>query len=146
MGDAYERELRHLIDRRRFLGAHRWGRHRRAVGCLRPLQRLRHQPNAGREHGGADAQRTPTRRRRAEPLHLGGLRPLEQFKAWREENGIEQNLKFITQPEEVPTVLKGPGGDKWDMSYGDNVVLSDYKDLGLILPDDRSNRCPALPV
>ena len=43
-------------------------------------------------------------------------------------------MKYITQPEEVPTVLKGPGGDKWDMSYGDNVVLSYYKELGLIAP------------
>jgi spermidine/putrescine transport system substrate-binding protein len=58
----------------------------------------------------------------------------KQFKSWREQNGITQNLKFITQPEQVPTVLKGAGGDKWDLSYGDNVVLTDYKDLGLILP------------
>ena len=58
----------------------------------------------------------------------------KQFKSWREQNNITQNLKFITQPEEVPTVLKGPGGDKWDMSYGDNVVLTDYKNLGLISP------------
>ena len=64
MGDAYERELRHLIGSAAVPGTHRWGRRRRAAGCLRALQRLRHQPNAGREHGGADAQRTPTRRRR----------------------------------------------------------------------------------
>lgn len=58
----------------------------------------------------------------------------KQFKDWREENDITQHLKFITQPEEVPTVLKGAGGDKWDLSYGDNVVLTDYKNLGLITP------------
>jgi spermidine/putrescine transport system substrate-binding protein len=58
----------------------------------------------------------------------------KQFKSWREENDIDQHLKFITQPEEVPTVLKGAGGDKWDLAYGDNVVLTDYKNLGLILP------------
>ncbi len=43
-------------------------------------------------------------------------------------------MKYITTPEEVPTVLKGPGGDKWDIAYGDNVVLTDYADLGLISP------------
>jgi len=58
----------------------------------------------------------------------------KQFAAWRQENNIKQHLKFITQPEEVPTVLKGAGGDKWDLSYGDNVVLTDYKNLGLIRP------------
>jgi spermidine/putrescine transport system substrate-binding protein len=58
----------------------------------------------------------------------------KQFASWRQENGITQHLKFITQPEEVPTVLKGAGGDKWDLSYGDNVVLTDYKNLGLIRP------------
>ena len=31
-------------------------------------------------------------------------------------------------------MLKGAGGDKWDLSYGDNVVLTDYKNLGLIMP------------
>ncbi|HVD69074.1 MAG TPA: ABC transporter substrate-binding protein, partial [Actinomycetota bacterium] len=58
----------------------------------------------------------------------------KQFASWRQENNITQHLKFITQPEEVPTVLKGAGGDKWDLSYGDNVVLTDYKNLGLIRP------------
>jgi len=58
----------------------------------------------------------------------------KQFASWRQQNGITQHLKFITQPEEVPTVLKGAGGDKWDLSYGDNVVLTDYKNLGLIRP------------
>ena len=58
----------------------------------------------------------------------------KQFASWRQENNVTQHLKFITQPEVVPTVLKGAGGDKWDLSYGDNVVLTDYKNLGLIRP------------
>ena len=53
---------------------------------------------------------------------------------WMKAQGITANIKYITTPEEVPTVLKGPGGDKWDIAYGDNVVLLDYKDLGLIHP------------
>jgi spermidine/putrescine-binding protein len=73
----------------------------------------------------------------------------KQFKSWREQNGITQNLKFITQPEEVPTVLKGPGGDKWDISYGDNVVLTDYENLGLISPltlDEVPNLAGLMPA
>jgi spermidine/putrescine-binding protein len=56
------------------------------------------------------------------------------FTKWFKDNDITTNVKYITGPEEVPTVLKGPGGEKWDISYGDNVVLTDYKDLGLIRP------------
>ena len=56
------------------------------------------------------------------------------FENWFSDNGITLNTKYITQPEEVPTVLRGPGGDQWDMSYGDNVVLGDLKNLGLIRP------------
>ncbi len=58
----------------------------------------------------------------------------DDFKTWLKDQNITEHVKYITQPEEVPTVLKGPGGDKWDMSYGDNVVLSYYKTLGLIKP------------
>jgi spermidine/putrescine-binding protein len=56
------------------------------------------------------------------------------FTKWFKANDINTNVKYITGPEEVPTVLKGPGGDKWDISYGDNVVLTDYMNLGLIRP------------
>jgi spermidine/putrescine-binding protein len=58
----------------------------------------------------------------------------DDFKTWLKDQNITEHVKYITQPEEVPTVLKGPGGDKWDMSYGDNVVLSYYNTLGLIQP------------
>jgi spermidine/putrescine transport system substrate-binding protein len=60
--------------------------------------------------------------------------PDPSFKKWLKNQGLVEHVKYITQPEEVPTVLKGAGGDKWDMSYGDNVVLSYYKQLGLIAP------------
>jgi spermidine/putrescine-binding protein len=53
---------------------------------------------------------------------------------WMKSQDITANIKYIATPEEVPTVLKGPGGEKWDIAYGDNVVLTDYRDLGLIHP------------
>jgi spermidine/putrescine-binding protein len=56
------------------------------------------------------------------------------FKKWLKSENIKIHTKYITQPEEVPTVLKGPGGDKWDMSYGDNVVLDYYVQLKLLQP------------
>jgi len=60
--------------------------------------------------------------------------PDPSFKKWLKSQNLVEHVKYITQPEEVPTVLKGPGGDMWDMSYGDNVVLSYYKQLGLLTP------------
>lgn len=56
------------------------------------------------------------------------------FEAWLKKNDITLHTKYITQPEEVPTILKGPGGEQWDMSYGDNVVLDYYEELGLLRP------------
>ena len=54
--------------------------------------------------------------------------------AWLKREGITTHVRYITQPDEVPTVLQGPGGDRWDLSYGDNVVLPYYRDLGLVRP------------
>jgi len=131
--DADERELRHLMDRRRFLGLTGSAA---AAGLLAACGLSSSNSSPTPAAGGASASASPL-------PPVGGQLNLytwegydltKQFKAWREQNSITQNLKFITQPEEVPTVLKGPGGDKWDISYGDNVVLTDYKNLGLISP------------
>ena len=133
MGEARERELRYLLDRRRFLGLTSGA----AAAALLAACGLSSDsgssasPSAG---GSASPSALPPVGGELNLYTWEGYDLSKQFKAWREANGIEQNLKFITQPEEVPTVLKGPGGDKWDLSYGDNVVLGDYKDLGLILP------------
>ena len=54
--------------------------------------------------------------------------------AWLRQQGITEHVRYLTQPDEVPTVLQGPDGARWDMSYGDNVSLSYYRDLGLIRP------------
>ena len=92
-----------------------------AARRVRPLQ----QQLIGRPAPGA-RQPAAAGRRRPQPVHLGGLRRpgrrLQEVAPVPEHHG--DTLKYITQPEEVPTVLKGPGGDKWDMSYGDNVVLT----------------------
>jgi spermidine/putrescine-binding protein len=135
MGDARDRELQYLIDRRRFLGL---SGSVAAAGLLAACGLSSNSSSTPGTTGGTGTAPSPS------PLPpVGGDLNLytwegydltKQFKSWREQNGITQNLKFITQPEEVPTVLKGPGGDKWDLSYGDNVVLTDYKNLGLISP------------
>lgn len=52
--------------------------------------------------------------------------------AWLTKNDINLHVKYITTPEEVPTILKGAGGGDWDMSYGDNVVMDYYEQLGLL--------------
>jgi len=130
--DAHERELRHLMDRRRFLsltgGAAAAGL---LAACGLSSSNSSPTPAAG---GSVSASPLPPVGGQLNLYTWEGYDLTKQFKAWREQNHITQNLKFITQPEEVPTVLKGPGGDKWDMSYGDNVVLTDYKNLGLISP------------
>jgi spermidine/putrescine-binding protein len=150
MGDARDRELRYLMDRRRFLGLTGGVA---AAGLLAACGLSSDSSSSTGPAGGTGTAPSPT------PLPpVGGDLNLytwegydltKQFKSWREDNGITQNLKFITQPEEVPTVLKGPGGDKWDLSYGDNVVLTDYKNLGLISPltlDEVPNLAGLIPA
>jgi spermidine/putrescine transport system substrate-binding protein len=130
MRDASERELRYLLDRRRFL---QLGGGAALAGFLAACGLS---SNSSSTTAAAQST-TPSLPPVGGELNLytwEGYDLTKQFKTWREQNGITQNLKFITQPEEVPTVLKGAGGDKWDLSYGDNVVLTDYKNLGLILP------------
>jgi len=53
---------------------------------------------------------------------------------WLAREGITEHVRYISQPDDVPAVLGAPGGDRWDMSYGDNVVLTHYRDLGLVAP------------
>ncbi len=147
MGDARDRELRYLMDRRRFLGL-TGGAAAAALLAACGLSSDSASPSAGASPAGSPSPLPPV----GGDLNLytwEGYDLTKQFKSWRDENGITQNLKFITQPEEVPTVLKGAGGDKWDLSYGDNVVLTDYKNLGLISPltlDDIPNLAGLIPA
>lgn len=131
MGDGRDRELRYLIDRRRFLG---WTGGVAAAALLAACGLRNSSSSPTPAAGGASASPLPPVGGDLNLYTWEGYDLTKQFKGWREQNGITQHLKFITQPEEVPTVLKGAGGDKWDLSYGDNVVLTDYKNLGLILP------------
>ena len=147
MGDARDRELRYLLDRRRFLGL-TGGAAAAALLAACGLSSDSAPPSAGTSPAGSPSPLPPV----GGDLNLytwEGYDLTKQFKSWRDENGITQNLKFITQPEEVPTVLKGAGGDKWDLSYGDNVVLTDYKNLGLISPltlDEVPNLAGLIPA
>jgi spermidine/putrescine-binding protein len=130
MGEAHDPKLTsYLVDRRRFLALTGGAA---AAGLLAACG-FSNDKSSSSKQGGGPASLPPV----GGQLNLytwEGYDLTKQFKSWREKNNITQNLKFITQPEEVPTVLKGPGGDKWDLSYGDNVVLTDYKNLGLISP------------
>ena len=130
MGDEVDRQLqRYLMDRRRFL----------VLGGGAAFAGLLAACGLSSSSSSAPGTGAPT----SLPPVGGDLNlyvwegydvPDADFKKWLQSQNIVEHTKYITQPEEVPTVLKGPGGDKWDMSYGDNVVLSYYKDLGLIAP------------
>ncbi|HEX3300208.1 MAG TPA: ABC transporter substrate-binding protein [Actinomycetota bacterium] len=130
MGDEVDRQLhQYLLDRRRFL----------ALGGGTALAGLLAACGLSSSSSSTPGTAAPT----SLPPVGGDLNlyvwegydiPDPSFKKWLDSQNITEHTKFITQPEEVPTVLKGPGGDKWDMSYGDNVVLSYYKELGLLTP------------
>ena len=146
MGDARDRELQVSDGSEAVPRPRRWAA---AAGCSRrAASRAKRSPSARASPAGSPSPLPPV----GGDLNLytwEGYDLTKQFKSWRDENGITQNLKFITQPEEVPTVLKGAGGDKWDLSYGDNVVLTDYKNLGLISPltlDDIPNLAGLIPA
>ncbi len=147
MGDAHDPKLTaYLMDRRRFLGV---AGAAAATGLLAACGLSSSNSNPTPSGGGATTSPLPPVGGQLNLYTWEGYDLTKQFKAWREQNGITQNLKFITQPEEVPTVLKGPGGDKWDLSYGDNVVLTDYKNLGLISPltlDEIPNLAGLMPA
>lgn len=131
MGETPDRELtRYLLDRRRFL---QLGGGMAAAGLLAACG-LSSNSSTATTPSGAKASPLPPVGGDLNLYTWEGYDLTKQFASWRKQNNITQHLKFITQPEEVPTVLKGPGGDKWDLSYGDNVVLTDYKNLGLITP------------
>jgi spermidine/putrescine transport system substrate-binding protein len=131
MGDPYERERQFLMDRRRFLALSGAG----AAAALFAACGLSSDSatSTGTTAGGSPSQLPPV----GGPLNLyswEGYDTAGDLTAWMKQQGIDANVKYITTPEEVPTVLKGPGGEKWDIAYGDNVVLTDYADLGLIAP------------
>jgi spermidine/putrescine transport system substrate-binding protein len=132
MRDGIDRELaRYLLDRRRFL---RLTGGAAAAGLLAACGLSSDNSSATAPSSAPSTSLPPV----GGDLNLyvweGYDVPDDSFKKWLDQQGLVEHVKYITQPEEVPTVLKGPGGDKWDMSYGDNVVLSYYKELGLLTP------------
>jgi spermidine/putrescine transport system substrate-binding protein len=129
--DRRSRDLLAQLSRRRFLGlAGGTAAAGLLAACGLSNSSSNPQPSGG---GGSSSPLAPV----GGDLNLyvwQGYDVPDDFKTWLKSENITEHVKYITQPEEVPTVLKGPGGDKWDMSYGDNVVLSYYKTLGLIKP------------
>ncbi len=127
MGEAQDRELRFLMDRRRFL---------RVTGTAAAAAFLascglsgdsESSPTSGTAGSPSPSPLPPV----GGPLNLytwEGYDTAGDLTPWLKQNDIEVNVKYIAGPEEVATVLKGPGGDQWDISYGDNVVLLDYVD------------------
>ena len=129
--DARERDLRFVMDRRRFLALTGGG----AMAALLAACGLS-SDNGSTSTAAATGSASPLPPVGG-PLNLytwEGYDTAGGLTKWLKAQEITANIKYITTPEEVPTVLKGPGGDKWDIAYGDNVVLLDYKDLGLIHP------------
>ena len=132
MGDAYERERKFLMDRRRFLALSGAG----AAAALLAACGLGSDSDTATTAAATTGSASPLPPVGG-PLNLyswEGYDTAGDLTAWLKKQEIDVNVKYITTPEEVPTVLKGPGGDKWDIAYGDNVVLTDYADLGLIQP------------
>ena len=128
--DARQRDLRFLMDRRRFLALTGGGA---AAALLSACGLSSSSAGPSAAATGSPSPLPPV----GGPLNLytwQGYDTAGGLAKWMKSQGITANLKYITSPEEVPTVLKGPGGDQWDISYGDNVVLTDYKNLGLIHP------------
>ncbi|MFN8233246.1 MAG: extracellular solute-binding protein [Actinomycetota bacterium] len=137
MGDAQDRERRFVLDRRRFLGL-TGGAAAAAFLASCGLSGDDGATTTGPSPTGSTGAASPS------PLPpVGGpfnyytwegYDTAGDFTKWFKDNGIELNTKYISGPEEVPTVLKGPGGDQWDASYGDNVVLLYFKELGILTP------------
>jgi spermidine/putrescine-binding protein len=128
MSDARDREARFTMDRRRFLALTGGAA---ATGLLAACGLSSDDASSSTTAATSPSELPPV----GGDLNLyswEGYDTAGDLTAWMKANEIEPNVKYITTPEEVPTVLKGPGGDKWDIAYGDNVVLNDYKDLGLI--------------
>jgi spermidine/putrescine transport system substrate-binding protein len=132
MGDQADRQLqRYLMDRRRFLML---GGGAAAAAFLAACGLSNSSTTSSSGSGSTSASLPPVGGDINLYVWQGYDVPDPSFKKWLKQENLVEHVKYITQPEEVPTVLKGPGGDQWDMSYGDNVVLSYYKDLGLIAP------------
>jgi spermidine/putrescine-binding protein len=127
MTDAHEREQRFVLDRRRFLML------TGGVAATSFLAACGLSNSSESSPAGVPTSLPPV----GGDLNLytwEGYDTAGDFTRWFKDNDITTNVKYIATPEEVPTVLKGPGGDKWDIAYGDNVVLTDYMNLGLIRP------------
>jgi spermidine/putrescine-binding protein len=127
--DARDRDRKFVVDRRRFLALTGVG----AAAAFLTACGLSsdNSSSSAAATGGTPTQLPPV----GGDLNLytwEGYDTAGGLGKWMKGQGITANIKYITTPEEVPTVLKGPGGEKWDIAYGDNVVLTDYKNLGLI--------------
>ncbi len=130
MGDARDRELQFLMDRRRFLAMTGGA----AAATLLAACGLSSDSGSSPTSAAATPSALPPVGGDLNLYSWEGYDTAGDLTDWFKANEIKVNVKYITGPEEVPTVLKGPGGDKWDVSYGDNVVLTDYNNLGLIAP------------
>jgi spermidine/putrescine transport system substrate-binding protein len=133
MSDAHDRELRFLMDRRRFLGLTGSAAAAAFLASCGLSGDSGASPTASAAGNTSPSPLPPV----GGPLNLytwEGYDTAGDLKSWLKKSDITVNVKYIAGPEEVATVLKGPGGDQWDISYGDNVVLLDYVDLGLIRP------------
>lgn len=67
---------------------------------------------------------------------------------WYAQNGLEVNLKPITTPGGIPTVIKGPGGDQWDASSANQGDAEYYQQIGIsseITPDEVPALAKMLP-
>lgn len=62
---------------------------------------------------------------------------------WYAQNGLEVNLKPITTPGGIPTVIKGPGGDQWDASSANQGDSEYYQQIG-ISSEITTDEVPAL--
>ncbi len=58
----------------------------------------------------------------------------EALKAWREENGIETTVKYITNGNDVPPFIKGPGGNEIDLSSVNQVDNRYVNGLDIMSP------------
>lgn len=128
--DARDRDLKFVLDRRRFLALSGGA----AMAGFLAACGLSNDSGSSPSATGASPSALPPVGGDLNLYTWEGYDTAGGLTAWFKANEITTNIKYIASPEEVPTILKGPGGDRWDIAYGDNVVLTDYDDLGLIHP------------
>ncbi len=56
------------------------------------------------------------------------------FESWRKERKIEQTVKYINNQFDVVSILKGPGGDQFDVSSANQAYTHLFQRLGIMAP------------